>query len=104
MNRFLQTIYRSIQINKRKHIKTSQIFQILLKGATGEFRKNTPLNNFSTMRPIFTDSILIDSTPLAEHNKKHQNYQHSILATVNFQTAYFSVDQFFGSRQTFLVD
>jgi hypothetical protein len=33
--------------------------------------KNTPLNNFSTIQPIFTNSILIDSI-------QHQNIKISL--------------------------
>jgi hypothetical protein len=36
--------------------------------ATGEFYKNTPNNDFSTLRPISTSSVLIDSAQQVDKN------------------------------------
>jgi hypothetical protein len=53
------------QVDKRENIKICFKFQF--KGATGEFSPtNNPNNNFSTVRPIFTCNIPIDSVGQAK--------------------------------------
>jgi hypothetical protein len=59
---------------------TSKIFQILFQASNrGISLKNTPFNNFSKVQPIFTSSILIDSSQQGEQHINIQNSQYSIL-------------------------
>jgi hypothetical protein len=60
-NRFLLAACRSIRSDKWKTIKHRICFIFQFKGATRKFSsKNTPNNNFSTVRPIPTNSIPIE--------------------------------------------
>jgi hypothetical protein len=68
-NRFPQTVYRSILFAKRKHIKAPIFFKLILGEQLGNFHKTTPLNNFSTVRPIFTNNILIHLSQQRDQNQ-----------------------------------
>jgi hypothetical protein len=75
----LTSTYRSIQLDKLTHENIKHFPNCILRQPPGKFHfraatagnslKKYPLNNFSAVQPIFTVSILIDSTQQAQQNK-----------------------------------
>jgi hypothetical protein len=71
---FLQSTYRSIEVDNQKKWNNEGCFQFFARVATGDFlRKILPKNNFLTKEPISTKNIPIDSTRQPE---THKNFKH----------------------------
>jgi hypothetical protein len=83
MNQFPQTIYRLIQLDKWKHMKTSKkISKFILGEQPGNFREKIPLEELL----IHSTSVLIDSTQRAEYLKNSKILRFSIWGS-NWQFA-----------------
>jgi hypothetical protein len=69
MNRFPQTNIPIDSVRQAEKHVISKIFKIGFSGTTGEISwEITTLNNFSTVRPIFTNGIVVDSSQQGEQN------------------------------------
>jgi hypothetical protein len=61
MNRFPQTIYRSIQRDKQKHIKASKLFNTILGEQPGNFLKillGITFNHLTNFHKLYTDRFI----------------------------------------------